>query len=738
MNIPVDYGAIFSVSPSAKLLMMANPPLYTILDANNAYLQATATTREQLVGKNLFEAFPPNPQDMASKERTSYSFEQALATRRTHLLKEYRYDVPVPGSDAYEECYWTTTNTPVLAATGEILYLIHSPANVTADVKLKQELQLAEERARLAIESNDLGTFDIDMLTGEAVTSKRFAEIFGTGEDASRKEFVQLIHPDDMHIRQKAYEEALHTGRLSYEVRIIRPDKKIRWIKAQGRMFIGANGKPYRITGMVQDSTAGHDAGDQEQKLITLVDNSLELMSVLELDGTNSYLNRAGMAMLGFDTREQVRNTPIAELHEPEDFKQVEKEVLPAVMTHGSWSGTMMVRNLKTKEVFPVMNHAIRIDDPVRGVPIAVGAVMRDLRPELQAKQALEKSEELLRTITAASPSGLWKTNAAGEIEYVNQTWLDWTGSTFEDNRRNWERYIVEEDRQKTLAAFERSTQTGADYEAEFRLLNADGSVRWCLASANARYDQSGVFTGMVGTCVDVTEQKRLQRQKDDFLAIASHELKTPVTTIKAFVQMIEQMLGEKGLATEAGFATRADKQVDKLIGLVNDLLDVTKINTGKLQFNNAVFDLDELVDQVTADLQYTISSHQLVKQLGGSGKVLGDRHRMEQVLINLLNNAVKYSPGAKQVIVSSAVKDNEFHIEVTDFGAGIPEEDLAKVFDQFYRVNHAVNSNVPGLGLGLFISAEIVKRQNGKISAKSAKGMGSTFTVTLPLHREN
>lgn len=735
-KMQVDYKTIFDVSPSAKLILAPNPPEFTILDANQAYLDATHTKRESIIGKPLFVVFPPNPFDSNSGERTKFSLETALATRQTHLLPGYRYDIPVPGTDKYEECYWTTTNTPVADAQGNILYLIHSPANVTNEVKIRQDIMLAEERARLAIESNELGTFDINLLTDEVVTSPRFAEIFGMPNGRPRRDYASLIHAQDMPARNKAYEDAMETGKLHYQARILRPDNTMRRIRVEGRVLFDEGNNPVRVIGMIKDNTKEHDAKEQENKLVTLVDNSVDLMSILQMDGSNSYINKAGMDLLGFDTIEQVRATPISELHRPEDFKAVEKEVLPTVMQSGRWSGNMLVRHLKTGEVFPVQNNCIRIDDPVSGEPIAVGAVMRDLRPEINAKQALAKSEYLLKTITTAAPTALWKSTPAGEIEYVNQTWLDWTGTTLEDNKTDWINYILEEDRDKTIAAYTHSLKSQTDYNAEFRFVHIDGTTRWCVANGKPQYNEQGEFSGFVGACIDITEQKQLQQLKDDFIGIASHELKTPVTSIKAFNQVMEKMLLSKKLEAEAAFARKIDNQLNKLIGLVSDLLDTTRINAGKLQFNNTVFSLDQLLSEVIDDMQYTSSSHSLEKKLNGIGQVYADRERIEQVLINIISNAVKYSPEANKVDIESVIEGNEFRISVRDYGMGIPKDNLHKIFDQFYRVTYAHQHTIPGLGLGLYITSEIISRQNGKIWVQNHEQGGAVFSIILPLHQ--
>ena len=217
---------------------------------------------------------------------------------------------------------------------------------------------------------------------------------------------------------------------------------------------------------------------------------------------------------MGFENEEQVNTIPISQLHTPEDFKQVEKEVLPVVMQEGRWAGTMMVRHLHTAEVFPVYNNCFRIDDPVSGKPIAVGAVMRDLRPELASKQALADSEELLRKITTATPTALWMSDEKGSVIYINQTWIDWTGRTNEENLgMGWLAAIHPEDRNRVAGKLHSDVSARSLYEAEFRLNHVDGRIHWCTANGQPQYKPDGTFSGYIGACVDITERKILQQQ---------------------------------------------------------------------------------------------------------------------------------------------------------------------------------------------------------------------------------
>lgn len=874
-KLPGDqYKAIFYNSPAAMLIIAADAPLYTMLDVNNAYLSATNTKREDLIGKPVFGVFPGNPTDNMSKniERTIFSFDQAIKNKVPHIMTNYRYDIPIPGTNEFEERYWTTSNTPVLDDKGGVVYFIHSPLDVTELYKLaerekagiealrnqeqmlyntfmqapvgigifkgpdylvdlinpplceiygktieelagknifdvlshakgmgfeslldnvrltgepfkgsgvsvpllrngiletvyvdfvyepyrehdgsisgviaiatevtdlvnaKQTIAEAEERARLAVDAVGLGTYDLNLLTGEMFTTKQFANIFGFDEPVSRQTYIAVFDPEDLEQREQAHKDALVSGELFYEARVIWNDKSVHWVRVEGKVTY-KEGKPVRILGTLLDITEQRLAREEQRKLISLVDNSVDLMSILNLQGVNSYINQAGKDLLGFRTDEEIRSTPIASLHLPEDFEIVEREVLPTVMKDGRWSGAMNVKHLQTDEVFPVFNNCFRIDDPVSGNPIAVGAVMRDLRPELAAKQALADSEQLLRNITTAAPTALWMSDEQGLVTYNNQTWLNWTGRNFEENLGwNWLESVHPDDRNKVKEKILTELAGKHFYEVEFRLIHSDNTIHWCITNGQPQYRSDGTFTGYIGACVDITEQKHLQQQKDDFIGIASHELKTPVTSIKAYTQVLEKMLQKKGETREAEMISRMDGQINRLTNLIGDLLDVTKINSGKLQFNDRKFEFIPMVKELIEDLQRTTANHQLVEEYEGEAIIFGDKERIGQVIANLVTNAVKYSPNSQKIIIHTSIKDDEILLCVTDFGIGIAQDNLDKVFEQFYRVSGHMQHTFPGLGLGLYISSEIIKREGGRIWVTSSEGNGSTFCFALPL----
>ena len=179
------------------------------------------------------------------------------------------------------------------------------------------------------------------------------------------------------------------------------------------------------------------------------------------------------------------------------------------------------------------------------------------------------------------------------------------------------------------------------------------------------------------------------------------------------------------------------DGQVKRLTNLIGDLLDVTKINSGKLQFNNTLFDFNPMVKELVEELQRTSEKHTLVEHFNEAGMVCGDRERIGQVISNLITNAIKYSPTKDKIIIYTALKNGEITLCVQDYGIGIPEDKLEKVFEQFYRVSGEMQHTYPGMGLGLYISSEIIKREGGRIWVNSNEGQGSTFCVALPLWEE-
>jgi PAS domain S-box-containing protein len=277
----------------------------------------------------------------------------------------------------------------------------------------------------------------------------------------------------------------------------------------------------------------------------------------------------------------------------------------------------------------------------------------------------------------------------------------------------------------------------GGKYDAEFRTVSKDGKdVRWIRSKGQAYFNERKKPYRFSGTVMDITVQKQLQQQKDNFLGIASHELKTPVTSIKAYAQVLESIFRNRGDIKEAGMLSKLNAQVNRLTSLIADLLDVTKIQSGRLEFNENFFDFGQLVREVIDDMRPTAPKHQIEEEVAAIDQVYGDRERIRQVIINLITNAIKYSPHSDKIIVKAYIHKKHATLCVRDFGVGIAIDKQGKVFEQFYRVSGDKQHTFPGLGLGLYISSEIVKRMEGRIWVESEEGKGATFCFSLSLDR--
>ncbi|RVU02697.1 PAS domain S-box protein [Mucilaginibacter limnophilus] len=595
-----NFKAMVLQAPVAMCVLKG--PKFIVEVANDPIYELWGKTAEQMLNKPLFDGL---------SEVKGQGLEELLIGVLTTGERFVANERPValPRGDVMEIHYLNFVYAP-FRNEDEIIGVIAVATDVTEQVLSSQKIQDAEERARLAMDAVEMGTYDLDFVTSGIITSPRFDQIFGLNVSSTHRDYVSVIHPEDLETRRIAHEVALKTGRLKYIARVIWPDNSIRWMRAVGKVIYDDNGTPLRLLGTAVDITESKQAEEELRE----INQRLEL--ALEAGNLGSY-------ELNIETGEIICN---------EQFKSD--------------------FGLKDREQFTF--------------------------------------SDLINTVAPAF-------------------------------------------RERVRAAVGSAIKNKNSYNEEFQIICPDGSVHWIRASGKVRYTNEGKPALIIGVSFDITDHKNLQQQKDDFISIASHELKTPVTSIKAYTQVLERMLKQKGDEREAAMIAKMDAQVNRLTSLIGDLLDVTKINSGKLQFNDRVFAFNELVAEVIEELQRTTEKHVLINNVNYTGTVHADRDRIAQVITNLISNAIKYSPLPGNIIVSSISTENEVQLCVQDFGVGIPADKQELVFEQFYRVSGDKQHTFPGLGLGLYISSEILKRENGRIWVNSVEGKGSTFCFALP-----
>ncbi len=233
----------------------------------------------------------------------------------------------------------------------------------------------------------------------------------------------------------------------------------------------------------------------------------------------------------------------------------------------------------------------------------------------------------------------------------------------------------------------------------------------------------------------DITKRKLIEQQKDDFIGYVTHELKTPITTVTAFIQIMQGYHAKTGDKKSQFLLAKIANQMERLTGLLNSFANVYKAQTGKIEIHKQQVNISKLVHEVVEAFQYTTSTHDLLIKGEIEKEIPADKERIHEVLINLIINAIKYSPHGNKVVIKMIQKPKEVIISVKDFGFGISKEEQKKVFERFFRVKGKTENKIEGLGLGLYLVSEIIKQHGGKIWVKSILGKGSTFAFSLPVN---
>ena len=345
-------------------------------------------------------------------------------------------------------------------------------------------------------------------------------------------------------------------------------------------------------------------------------------------------------------------------------------------------------------------------------------------------------SDERFRALIEKSSDAIALVTRKGKVVYASPATEELMGYTPEEFKTlaNPFELVPLDDRKFVTKLFEKLLKKpGSTEHAVYRVLHKNGKHIW-IESAMTNLINDPNVKAVVINYRDISERKYLESQKDDFISIATHELKTPVTSIKAYAQVLQSRFVNEGNVQAAEMLLKMDVQFKKLTGLIGDLLDVTRVKEGKLQFHESFFDFNELVSEIIEEMKLTTSKHHITKHLTATKTVYGDRDRVGQVITNFLSNAIKYSPHHEKIVVRTMGDKKGMTLCVQDFGIGITKDQQDKVFERFFRVGKSEDT-FAGLGLGLFISSEIIKRHGGKIRVTSAESKGSTFCFTLPVN---
>lgn len=371
------------------------------------------------------------------------------------------------------------------------------------------------------------------------------------------------------------------------------------------------------------------------------------------------------------------------------------------------------------------------------GIITGILQVVTEITEGIKIRKELQKAEEMLRFSIEAANVGTWFIDVKTQEFSPSASMKKLFGfeASEEMSYMDVVDLITEEYRNKVVASVASTISKGKKFNIECAINGRkDQKIRWLKAIGKVENDAAGKLSHFSGVIFEITEQKQDEIRKNDFIAMVSHELKTPLTSLKGYMQLLTLKNQNSDSFTTMALE-KGNAQVRKMTAMITSFLNVSRLEAGKIHLEKQNFQLNELMKEIVEEIQMTTQSHHIRLADCEQVTINADQDKIGQVITNFLSNAVKYSPNGKNIEMQCQQKGNVVQVSVTDEGIGIKQEDREKLFDRFYRVDTQLAQNISGFGIGLYLCAEIIRRHNGKIWVESEIGKGSTFHFSVPLN---
>ena len=510
---------------------------------------------------------------------------------------------------------------------------------------------------------------------------------------------------------------------------------------------IGAASHIHRLTRMAQD---GHRAAEEQAR--REVDARVRLEAVLETAPV-------GIAVISADElRFELANARFIDF--ATRIGPVTDDKLVGILAAEVLPGTEKILKQVAESPEPRIDEELAIGDlyvnriisaargRFSGITQSLTVLVQDVTDKVRSRRQIEEMAAMmaersarLDSILGSMTDGLWVYDANGTVVDVNQAALNMFGLASRAEAielSSFERFGLRDSEGRAISPWNLpharalAGQTVPDYLAIGKHLLSNRDLDLSIAAAPI---ESKGIVGAVLVIRDITALQELDRKKDEFLSVASHELRTPLTTIKGYTQLLQQTVDDLEPAERGTYITAVLGEIERMMGIISELLDVSRIETNRLQIHQQPIRWVEFIEgRVGAfRVQHPLRTIRF-ETLTPETNVHADPDRMRQVVDNLLSNAIKYSPDGTAIDVDVLVVDSQMHTSVTDYGIGIPRDEIPQLFERFHRARNVSSRYYGGLGLGLYIARAIVEAHGGAIAVQSEEGHGSTFTVRLPL----
>jgi PAS domain S-box-containing protein len=597
--------------------------------------------------------------------------------------------------------------------------------------------------------------------------NERLCEILGyTSDELLTKTFGDITHTDDLTTDLRAMKQML-SGEIETfltEKRYRRKDGSVVWSNLTVSLARRVDGSPDYFISIVEDISARKQA----EAHLRETDERLSLA-----------LKAAGLGIFEWDVRADravwenermyeifghrradgaLSKAQLLDRVHPDDADALERTLAGGMASGRPFHTTYRIRRTDgALRWLDLVGHFLAPD----GGPLRMIGVLTDNTEQQLAEETLRASEERFRIMADTAPVMIWMSGTDTLCSFFNKPWLDFTGRPLEAELGNgWTEGVHPDDLGHCLQIYVASFETRRPFGMDYRLRRHDGQYRWIFDQGVPRFSSSGEFLGYIGSCVDVTERKQAEaereklaeeqaaraaaeaasRSKDEFLAMVSHELRSPLSAILSYAQTLR--VGPRDADAINRVVRVIERNTKAQIQIIEDLLDSARITTGKLRIELAVIDLVPVLEAALDTVRPAASAKGVTLVLDCEPKpteALGDPARLQQIVWNLLSNAIKFTPEGGRVSLGMKHDAGRIRIIVSDTGQGIEPGFLPFVFQRFSQTDTSSARRSGGLGLGLSLVKELVELHGGTISAKSeGVGRGATFTVTFPARQSN
>src|SRR5690554_5711946 len=638
--------------------------------------------------------------------------------------------------------------------------------NTDLEVKIEertQELSASEERFKQVSRATNDTIWDWSLVDNTMWRSDNFSSMFGYESEQASNDvnfWFDKVHPDDrQRVRDSIFAAINHNEKQwSAQYRVQKGNGEYATILDRGTIMHDDFQTPFRMVGSMVDVTRLIEAetklSSTEKRFKNVFDSNLIGMLFFKVESVQVIdANKAFLDMIGYSAEEIILSDFKLTDITPAQHRAISRTAYDQLKSNGFCPPFEMEFKRKDGTLISVMIGSAMLEEGNDSeavtyiIDISEQKEAERRRNELQ--RLIKKQQDEFYSIFKNAPAFITIRRGTNLVyEFVNKAFVEFNGENNYIGRPSKD-FLPEYHVEEILTYEQRVLSTGETVVASaFPIVRKEPHTGeeqefWFDFIYTPVFNEQDQVDGIAFFGFDVTDlvkaqeaTNELMHKKDEFMSIASHELKTPITSIKGFLQLASRVAQKTGHENLVSFLSKANRQVGNLTSLVDDLLDVTKIQAGKMQFNNVMFNMKDLIVECVEDIQNTEDYSITIPHLDDV-EVYGDQRRIEQVINNFLSNAIKYSPDIRKAEVFTEIIDNEIKVTVKDFGIGIAADKVDLVFNRFIRV-HDSSRMFSGLGLGLYISAEIIYRHHGTVGVDSVVDEGSSFWFKIPLRKQD